>query len=79
MNRTVVVALCVLAVFALLLSGCTSGPKYNYPTGYAAYGGNPGQGGGGGQHQQNNYIGGGCAVDGPEHVEHVMPETVAAA
>ena len=63
--KKVVLALTLIMALSLLLMGCTSGPKYNYPTGYAAYGGG-GQQGGGGYAQQNNYVGGGCAVSGPD-------------
>jgi hypothetical protein len=49
----------VLVLAVLLVGGCTKGPNYQYPTGYAAYG-QPGQ--------PNPYVGAGCAVEGPDAV-----------
>ncbi len=57
MKRTLVLMV-VLVLAALLIFGCARGGG-NYQTGYAAYGQqqNP---------QQQGYVGGGCAVAGPE-------------
>ena len=58
MRRTLVL-MAVLAIAALLVFGCTRGGN-NYQAGYAAYGQPTYQGAGQG------YVGGGCAVAGPE-------------
>ena len=59
--KKILVLLAILVLVALLVLGCQRGSSNQYPpTGYAAYGGqqqNPYQGG---------YVGGGCAVDGPD-------------
>ena len=52
--------LAVLVLAALLVFGCTRGGN-NYQSGYAAYGQPAYQGG-----AQQGYVGGGCAVAGPE-------------
>jgi len=52
------IVLAILVLVALLVLGCTRGPNYQYPTGYA--------GAGGQQQVQQGYVGGGCAVEGPE-------------
>jgi len=70
MKKTMVL-MAVLAIVALLVFGCTRGPNYNYPTGgYAAYGqqGQPSQG----------YVGGGCAVAGPDPSNVDISEPAAA-
>ena len=56
--KKIFVLLAVLVLMALLVLGCTRGPNYNYPTSYAA--GQP-------QAQPQAYVGGGCAVSGPEN------------
>jgi len=58
MRRTLVLMV-VLALVALLVFGCTRGGN-DYQTGYAAYG-QQAQGG-----APQGYVGGGCAVAGPE-------------
>lgn len=69
--RKITILLAILVLVALLVLGCTRGPNYNAPTGYAAYGqqGQPYQG----------YIGGGCAVAGPDIGNVDVSEPVAAA
>ena len=52
----------VLVLAALFIFGCTRGGG-NYNTGYAAYNQPTQQAGGG---YQGGYVGGGCAVAGPE-------------
>ena len=69
MKRSLVL-LAVLALAALLVFGCSKGDQ----SGYAAYG-QPAYQGGAGQ----GYVGGGCAVAGPEasNVEISDPVTAA--
>ena len=55
------VLLAVLVLVALLIFGCTRGGNYNYATGAAAYGQQQQQ-----YPQQQAYVGGGCAVAGPD-------------
>ena len=68
--KKLLVLLAILAMVALLIIGCNK-QQTQYPTGYAAYG------------QQNQpyqgYVGGGCAVAGPDLNELVISETAAAA
>jgi len=72
--KKLLVLLAILVLAALLIFGCTRGQNYNYPTGVAAYGqqvqNNPYQGG---------YVGGGCAVSGPEpgNVDISVPSAAA--
>lgn len=54
--------LVVLILAALLILGCTRGGNYNYGTGAAAYGQQQQQY----PQQQQAYVGGGCAVAGPD-------------
>ena len=63
------VLMAILVVVALLILGCTK--QSQYPSGYAAYGqqGQPNQG----------YVGGGCAVAGPEPTTLEISEPIAAA
>jgi len=56
------VLLVVLVIVALFIFGCTRGGS-NYQAGYAAYGQPVQQGGG---IPQGGYVGGGCAVAGPD-------------
>ena len=58
MKKTMVL-LVILLLATLLVYGCTRGQNSQYPTGYAAYGQQQ-------YPQQQAYIGGGCAVDGPD-------------
>jgi len=59
--RKTLVLLAILVLAALFMFGCArGGSKYN--TGYAAYNQPSYQGGG----QQQGYVGGGCAVAGPD-------------
>ena len=57
-----IVLLVVLVLAALLIFGCARGGS-NYQTGYQAYGQPTQQAGGG---YQGGYVGGGCAVAGPD-------------
>jgi len=70
MRRTLVLMV-VLALAALLVFGCTRGNDYQ--TGYAAYG-QPAQGG-----VPQGYVGGGCAVAGPEPGNVEISDPIAAA
>ena len=72
--KKILVLLAVLVLVTLLVFGCARGPNNQYPTGYAAYGGQQ-------QYpQQQAYIGGGCAVDGPDMSEPLdVSEPIAAA
>lgn len=67
--RKIIVLLAVFALATLLIFGCTK--QSQYPSGYAAYGqqGQPYQG----------YVGGGCAVAGPEPGNVDVSEPAAAA
>ena len=56
------VLLVVLVLAALFIFGCARGGS-NYQAGYAAYNQPVQQGGGG---YQGGYVGGGCAVAGPD-------------
>lgn len=58
--------LVVLILIALLIFGCTRGGNYNYGTGYAAYGQQQQY-----PQQQQAYVGGGCAVAGPDLSEPI--------
>jgi len=69
MRRTLVL-LVVLALAALLVFGCSKGDQ----TGYASYG-QPAYQGGAGQ----GYVGGGCAVAGPEPGNVEISDPIAAA
>jgi len=60
MNKSLVL-LVVLVLAALFIFGCTRGGG-NYQAGYAAYNQPVQQGGG----YQGGYVGGGCAVAGPD-------------
>ena len=71
MRRTLVLIV-VLALAALLIIGCSKGGN-DYQTGYAAYG-QPAQGG-----AQQGYVGGGCAVAGPEPSNVEISDPIAAA
>ena len=64
----------ILVLVALLIFGCTRGQNYNYPVGNAAYGqqGQPSP-------YQGGYIGGGCAVAGPDAGPLDVSEPIAAA
>lgn len=53
----IIILSAILVLIALLVFGCNRQPDA-YPAGYAAYGQQPYQG----------YIGGGCAVAGPEPI-----------
>ena len=66
------VLLAVLVLAALLVFGCTRGGN-DYQTGYAAYG-QPAQGG-----APQGYVGGGCAVAGPEPGNVEISDPIAAA
>jgi len=70
--KKIFVLLTILVLVALLMLGCTRGSNYNYPTGAVAYGqpSQPAQGG---------YVGGGCAVSGPEPGNVEISEPIAAA
>ena len=68
MRRTLVLMV-VLALAALLVFGCSKGDQ----TGYASYG-QPAQGG-----AQQGYVGGGCAVAGPEPSNVEISDPIAAA
>ena len=59
--KKLLVLVAILILVALLVFGCARGPNYNYPTGNVAYGQqqNP---------QYQGYVGGGCAVAGPDPV-----------
>jgi hypothetical protein len=59
-----VVLMVVLVLTALLVFGCARGGN-NYQSGYAAYAQPTQQAGGG---VQGGYVGGGCAVAGPDPV-----------
>jgi hypothetical protein len=59
----------ILAITALLILGCSRGGG-NYQTGYAAYNQPAYQGGAG----QGGYVGGGCAVSGPEQTDIIDAE-----
>ena len=50
----------VLIIATLAIAACA--PRYDYPTGYAAY-----QGQAPGQPAQQQYIGGGCAIAPPDN------------
>ena len=67
--RKIIILLAILTVVALLILGCTK--QSQYPSGYAAYGqqGQPNQG----------YVGGGCAVAGPDIGNVDVSEPAAAA
>ena len=69
MRRTLVL-LVVLALAALLVFGCSKGDQ----TGYASYGQPAYQGG-----AQQGYVGGGCAVAGPEPGNVEISDPIAAA
>ena len=71
--KKILVLLAVLVLVTLLVFGCARGTN-QYPTGYAAYGGQQ-------QYpQQQAYIGGGCAVEGPDMSEPLdVSEPIAAA
>ena len=62
-----------IALVALLIFGCQNKVNSQYPTGYAAYG-QPNQ-----QQPNQGYVGGGCAVAGPDSNGVVISETAAAA
>jgi len=71
--KKILVLLAVLVLVTLLVFGCARGPSNQYPTGYAAYGQQQ-------YPQQQAYIGGGCAVDGPDMSEPLdVSEPIAAA
>ena len=53
------VLVAILVLVALFMFGCTRGPNYNYPTGASAYGQPSPQ-------PYQGYVGGGCAVEGPD-------------
>jgi hypothetical protein len=65
----------ILAISALLILGCARGGG-NYQSGYAAYNQPAYQGGAG----QGGYVGGGCAVAGPElgDLNHIDEIAIAA-
>ena len=67
--KRILVLMAIFALAALLIFGCTK--QSQYPTGNAAYGqqGQPNQG----------YVGGGCAVAGPETTLPEISEPSAAA
>lgn len=69
MRRTLVL-LVVLALAALLVFGCSKGDQ----TGYASYGQPAYQGG-----APQGYVGGGCAVAGPEPGGVEISDPIAAA
>jgi len=72
--KKILVLLAVLVLVAMMVLGCTRGPNYNYPTGNTAYG-QQGQ-----QPYQGGYVGGGCAVDGPDSgIELDVSEPIMAA
>ncbi|MBI2134359.1 hypothetical protein HYU09_00065 [Candidatus Woesearchaeota archaeon] len=67
--RKTMVLLAIFVLAALLIFGCTK--QSQYPTGYAAYGQqNP---------QYQGYVGGGCAVAGPDIGNVDVSEPAAAA
>ena len=71
--KKILVLLAVLVLVTLLVFGCARGTNNPYPTGYAAYGQQQ-------YPQQQAYIGGGCAVDGPDMSEPLdVSEPIAAA
>ena len=65
----------ILALAALLIFGCQNKVNSQYPTGYAAYG----QAGQPNQQPNQGYVGGGCAVAGPDSSGVVISKTAAAA
>jgi len=69
--KKIIVLLAILVVVALLVLGCTR--QSQYPSGYAAYG-QQGQ-----NPQYQGYVGGGCAVAGPEPTTLEISEPIAAA
>tara|TARA_Y100000310_G_scaffold38326_1_gene35939 strand:+ start:12190 stop:12411 length:222 start_codon:yes stop_codon:yes gene_type:complete len=68
------VLLAILVVATLFIFGCARGGS-GYNTGYAAYNQPTQQGGG----QQQGYVGGGCAVAGPDSGNVDVSEPSAAA
>lgn len=72
MKRNLVL-LAVLVLAALLVFGCTRDGN-NYQSGYATYGQPAYQGG-----AQQGYVGGGCAVAGPEPSNAEISDPIAAA
>ena len=71
--KKILVLMAIFALAALLILGCTK--QSQYPSGYAAYGQ---QGGQQGQPNQG-YVGGGCAVAGPEPTMQAVTEPIPAA
>ena len=67
--KRILVLMAIFVLAALLIFGCTK--QSQYPTGNAAYGqqGQPNQG----------YVGGGCAVAGPEPTMQAVTEPIPAA
>jgi hypothetical protein len=59
--KKIMLLLVVVVLAAVFILGCTRGPNYNYPTGYAA--GQPLQQ----NPQYQGYVGGGCNVAGAEN------------
>jgi len=74
MNKSLVI-LVILVLAALFIFGCTRGGG-NYQAGYAAYNQPTQQAGGG---YQGGYVGGGCAVAGPDPGNVDISDLIAAA
>ena len=73
--RKTLVLLAILVLAALFIFGCARGGS-KYQTGYAAYAQPTQQAGGG---YQGGYVGGGCAVAGPEPTDIDVSEPISAA